>query len=79
MVRERGVCRQMMHFRLSRSEGEGLEGLSNRLYRRRTARTFVTGATDLDYRTLPAKLDTSDYLVKPVELGELAAGHQTAG
>jgi DNA-binding response OmpR family regulator len=34
---------------------------------------IVTGATDTASRALAASLDASDYLVKPVELGELAA------
>jgi DNA-binding response OmpR family regulator len=33
----------------------------------------VTGATDSGSRALAAGLDASDYLVKPVELEELAA------
>jgi DNA-binding response OmpR family regulator len=33
----------------------------------------VTGATDAAGRALAASLDASDYLVKPVELEELAA------
>ncbi len=33
----------------------------------------VTGATDAAGRALAASLDASDYLVKPVDLGELAA------
>ena len=34
---------------------------------------IVTGATDAAGRALAASLDASDYLVKPVELEELAA------
>jgi DNA-binding response OmpR family regulator len=40
----------------------------------RTARPIVvTGATDPGSRALAAKLDASDYLVKPVELEDLVA------
>ena len=34
---------------------------------------IVTGATDTASRTVAASLDASDYLIKPVELGDLAA------
>jgi DNA-binding response OmpR family regulator len=33
----------------------------------------VTGATDARSRALAVSLDASDYLVKPIELDELAA------
>ncbi len=40
---------------------------------RRSRPIVVTGATDPGSRALAASLDASDYLVKPIELDELAA------
>jgi len=51
---------------------EGLDGAAHQDVRARRP-IVVTGATDPASRALASSLDASDYLVKPVELEELAA------
>jgi len=51
---------------------EGLDGTAHQDLRA-SRPIIVTGATDPASRALASSLDASDYLVKPIELAELAA------